>query len=413
MDPITHGIAGALIGKAFFAEQPSPSHASGESYACVAIFAATLGAVFPDVDVFADAFTHDPLAIARYHRGLTHSFVGLPIFAAALAWLTRALLGWYTKRHGREKWEPPSFTFLFALYAVGIASHIILDGFTSFGTRMLNPFSKDRVAWDLLFIIDFVFTALILAPQLAAWVHQRREAAKARAATMWGLLTVLTFAAWALARTAEFPFSLRAVIIASTIFAALFFLPIWHGLGTRISRAQWCRAAFYISCVYIVACGFAHHAAISRVRAFASGHHIATEKIGALPLPPSLLDWNGLILTSGGVYQSIFSLRDSGAPEFEFWPDSPANRYTQEAPKLEPVRAYLWYARFPVMNFAVADGKYLVWYADLRFFTGPGHAMPFTFYVSVDSEGKMLDYGWVASGGPQFPRSSVPSGSRP
>ncbi|MFZ0639363.1 MAG: metal-dependent hydrolase [Candidatus Acidiferrales bacterium] len=417
MDPVTHGIAGALIGKAFFANRSSPANRpsftkDSSSTARVAIFAATLGAVFPDVDVFADAFTHDPLAIARYHRGFTHSFIGLPIFAAALAWLTRAFLSWYAKQRGRREWEPPSFVFLFAIYAVGIASHIILDGFTSFGTRMLNPFSKDRVAWDLLFIIDFVFTALILAPQLAAWVHQRHEAAKARAATMWGFLSVLTLAAWALARAVDFPFSLRAVIIASAIFAALFFLPIWQGVGARISRAQWCRAGFYISCAYIVACGFAHHTAMSRVRAFASRHHIAADKIGALPLPPSLLDWNGLILTNGGVYQSIFSLRDAGAPEFEFWPDSPANRYTREATKLEPVRTYLWYARFPVMNFAVADEKYLVWYADLRFFSGAGHAMPFTFYVSVDSEGKMLEYGWLERG-QRFPRSGVPSSSGP
>ncbi len=410
MDPVTHGIAGALIGKAFFDQ--AASDRSKESRSRVAIFAATLGAVFPDVDVFADAFTHDSLAIARYHRGFTHSFIGLPIFAAALAWLTRVFFSWYAKQRGREEWELPSFALLFAIYAVGIASHIILDGFTSFRTRMLNPFSKDRVAWDLLFIIDFVFTALILVPQLAAWVHQRHEAAKARAAAMWGFLTVLTLAAWALARAADFPFSLRAVIIASAIFAALFFLPIWHGLGARISRARWCRAGFYVSCAYIIACGVAHHAAMSRVRAFASSHHIAAEKIGALPLPPSLLDWNGLILTRGGVYQSIFSLRDASTPEFEFWDDSPPNRYTQEATKWEPVRTYLWYARFPVTNFTVTEGKYVIWYADLRFFSGAGHPMPFTFYVSFDSEGKMLEYGWIERG-PHFPRSSAPSGSEP
>ncbi|MGB6484555.1 MAG: metal-dependent hydrolase [Candidatus Acidiferrales bacterium] len=417
MDPVTHGIAGALIGKAFFANrfssasQPSLTK-SFSPKARVAIFATTLGAVFPDVDVFVDAFTRDPLAIARYHRGFTHSFIGLPIFAVALAWLTRAFFRWYAKRPSRKEWAPPSFAFLFAIYAAGIASHIILDGFTSFGTRMLNPFSKDRVAWDLLFIIDFVFTALILVPQLAVWVHQRREAAKTRAATMWGFLTVLTLAAWALARAADFPFSLRAVIIASAIFAALFFLPIWRGVGARISRAQWCRAGFAVSCAYIAACGFAHHAAMSRVRAFASNHHIAAEKIGAVPLPPSLLDWNGLILTRGGVYQSSFSLRNSGAPEFEFWDDSPPNRFIQEAKKLEPVRTYLWYARFPVTNFIAADGKYLVRYADLRFFSGAGHAMPFTFYVSFNSEGKMLEYGWIERG-PQFPRSSVPSDNEP
>jgi membrane-bound metal-dependent hydrolase YbcI (DUF457 family) len=408
MDPVTHGIAGALIGKAFFSKQRSSDPAI-EFKTRVAIFAATLGAVFPDVDVFADAFSHGPLSIARYHRGFTHSFVGLPIFAAALAWLTRAFCSWYAKRRGHPQWKPSSFGFLFAIYAVGIASHIILDGFTSFGTRMLNPFSKDRVAWDFLFIIDFVFTALLLVPQLTAWVLQRHQAAKSRAMTMWIFMTILALAAWALARGAEFPFPLLAVVIASVIFAMLFFLPIRQGI---MSRAQCCRAGFYIACVYVSACGLAHHAALERVRAFASSHHLAVEKMGAMPVPPSLFDWNGLVLTREGVYQSTFSLRNGARPEFRFWADSPQNRYTQEAATLEPVQTYLWYARFPVTNLTVIDGKYVVWYADLRFFTGAEHPMPFSFYVSLDSEGKMLDYGWLERG-PFLLRSGAPSGARP
>ena len=52
--------------------------------------------------------------------------------------------------------------------AVGIASHILFDSATSYGTRIWNPFSTDRVAWDFVFIIDFVFTAIVLLPQVAA-----------------------------------------------------------------------------------------------------------------------------------------------------------------------------------------------------------------------------------------------------
>lgn len=418
MDPVTHGIAGALIGKAFFANRDSSANRSmqakdrASTIARVAIFAATLGAVFPDIDIFVDAFSHDPLAIARYHRGFTHSFVGLPIFAVVLATLTRAFFLRYAKGPGREGWTPPSFAFLFAVYAAGIASHIILDGFTSFGTRMLNPFSNDRIAGDLLFIVDFALTALVLAPQLAAWAHQRRENAGVRAAATWVFLTASTFALWALARAAGFPFAWHAAFVISAVFAALFFAPIWHGVGARLSRARWCRAGFYLSCTYIAASGLAHHAALSRVRAFAASHHIAVENIAAIPLPPSLFHWNGLILTRHGVYQSIFCLRDSWAPRFRFWPDLAGNPYTQQAAQLEAVRTYLWYARFPVTNFTTENGRNVIWYADLRFFTGDEHPVPFTFYVSLDSEGKMLDYGWVRRGA-GFSPSSVPPGDRP
>lgn len=399
MDPITHGIAGALIGKAFFANRNSARPSQSIKFAStarVAIFAATLGAVFPDVDIFVDEFSHDPLAIARYHRGFTHSFVGLPIFAVALAAMTRAFFLWYAKRSGYEERTSPSFAFLFAIYAAGIASHIFLDGFTSFGTRMLNPFSEDRVAWDFLFIIDFVLTALLSVPQLAAWVHRQSKNAGVRATTMWVFLTASTLAVWTLARATGFSFHLRAVVIASGFFAAVLFVPMWRGFGARIPRARWCQAGFCLSCVYIAACGFAHHAALSRVRAFASRQHLSVENIAAMPLPISFLRWSGLILTSDGVYQSTFCLRDSANPAFQFFANSPQNRFTQKAAQLDPVRTFLWFARFPVMDFSSVDDRNLVEYRDFRFFSGArGRPPQFTFGVLFDSEGKMLKYGWI------------------
>src|SRR5271169_162239 len=88
MDTVTHGIVGALIGKGYFAERQGR----------IAIFAATLGAVFPDVDVVEEILSSDPLSIVKYHRGITHSFVAMPFFALLLAWLTR----WIARRRGIE-----------------------------------------------------------------------------------------------------------------------------------------------------------------------------------------------------------------------------------------------------------------------------------------------------------------------
>lgn len=161
MDPVTHGITGALLGKAFFSKREER----------VAIFAATLGAVFPDIDIVAEIVTRDPLSIIKYHRAITHSFVGLPVFAVLLALLTRLLLPWVKRRWPRfQDWEAPPLWLLSVIYGVGIASHIVLDGMTSFGTRMWFPLSTRRVAWDLLFIVDFSFTAIILVPQVIPWI---------------------------------------------------------------------------------------------------------------------------------------------------------------------------------------------------------------------------------------------------
>src|SRR5271156_4756754 len=145
MDTITHGIAGALIGKGFFSQRAAK----------VAVFSATVGAMFPDVDVVAEIFSRDPLAIVKYHRAITHSFVALPFFAAILAWFTLAGAAFLKKKYARfHDLETPSWALLSIIYGVAIASHILLDGLTSFGTRMLFPFSQQRVVWDWLFIID-------------------------------------------------------------------------------------------------------------------------------------------------------------------------------------------------------------------------------------------------------------------
>jgi inner membrane protein len=259
MDPITHGIAGGLLGKGYFADRKGR----------LAIFAATLGAVFPDIDVIAELVSRDPLAIIKYHRGITHSFVGLPFFAALLAWLTR----WLARRRGIET---ASWAVLTLIYGIGIASHIVLDGMTSFGTRMWTPISQQRVSWDLLFIIDFSFTSIVLLPQVASWIYQDRARKQMRAIWMWVLFTLSAVLAWMAAGAAGFPFHLWVVALASTIIAALFFLPALGDWGFRVTRASWCQAGTYAMLAYLLSCGVAHQST-----AWAPCHSRRRSSIGA------------------------------------------------------------------------------------------------------------------------------------
>src|SRR3989442_7514014 len=112
MDTITHGIVGALIGKAFFAGHGDATRADGTAAQraagqfaglgsppeaprwnrgeCVATAAATLGAVFPDVDVMFCSLVRNDLAVIELHRRITHSFLCLPVFAVGLAALPRS-----------------------------------------------------------------------------------------------------------------------------------------------------------------------------------------------------------------------------------------------------------------------------------------------------------------------------------
>lgn len=382
MDPLTHGIAGALLGKAYFSKREARA----------SIFAATLGAVFPDIDVVAEAISRDPLAIVKYHRGITHSFFGLPFFAVALAWLTR----WVARL---LKLEAPSWATLSLIYGVGIASHIVLDGMTSFGTRMWTPFSQRRVAWDLLFIIDLTLTSILLLPQLMAWIYREREKHLQRAVLLWIFFTLGIYAAWGAARAVQSPFRASVGVFASAIIAVLFFGPGIRNWGFRVSRAAWCRVGIYASAIYIGACGFAHHAALRKVELFAAQNHITVVRIGALPVPPSLLDWGDAIRTPDGVYQARFDLRDPNPPAFRFSPDSPPDAFTARALELPEVHAYWNFARFPLIRTMVENDEHIVDFGENRFVNrrrqGP---QPFTYGVVFDAEGNLIEQGWVENG---------------
>jgi membrane-bound metal-dependent hydrolase YbcI (DUF457 family) len=386
MDTITHGIVGSLIGKGYFSEREGK----------VAIFAATLGAIFPDSDVVMEIISRDPLAIIKYHRGITHSFVAMPFFALAFAWLTRALFPPLQKKFSAlRELRLPSFGMLTLIYMIGIASHILLDGLTSFGTRMWTPISNARVAWDWLFIIDYVFTALVLLPQVAAWVHANRERHTIRAFSMWVLFTLGAGGSWGLANLVGLPFHKGIVVLASAIFAALFFLPARGDWGFRLPQASWSRAGLWLSVAYVLACGYMHHTALKRVQNFAAENHIDLERIGALPLPPSLLDWGGVIRSNDGVYQSRFDLRQAPAPPFVFHADSPPDSYTARAMDLPDVKIYWGFARFPLVRTSTEDDRHVVDFLENRFITrrtsGPP---PFSYRVVFDDSGDVIEEGW-------------------
>jgi len=382
MDTVTHGIVGALIGKGYFAERQGR----------MAIFAATLGAVFPDVDVVEEILSSDPLSIVKYHRGITHSFVAMPFFALLLAWLTR----WIARRRG---FEAPSLGVLALIYGVGIASHIALDGMTSFGTRMWDPISQQRVAWDLLFIIDFTFSSIALLPQVAAWVYRDRERVRGRAMRMWALFTLGALAVWEVARTVEYPFHLWIVALASLIIAALFFLPMRGDFGFQFSRAAWCRSGTYAMIGYLLLCSAAHHAALQRVQTFAAENHVAVSRMAAIPLPPSLLSWGGLVRSTDGVYQTRMDLRNSAPPDFRFIADSPPDQFTARALKLPEVQLYLQFARFPVIRTEIEDGRHAVEFGEHRFVNPRrDRPQPFTYRVVFDAAGNVIEEGWLTNG---------------
>ena len=140
MDLVTQGVVGAA------AAQGIASEKSGRRWAMLG----ALGGWAPDLDGLIRS-SSDPLLFLEYHRHFTHSLVFIPVGAAlvaSLVWVgTRGRIGI------REAYLP---------CLVGYATHGLLDACTSYGTSLLWPFSNVRVAWNIISIIDPLFTLPLL-----------------------------------------------------------------------------------------------------------------------------------------------------------------------------------------------------------------------------------------------------------
>jgi inner membrane protein len=138
MDSVTHGLAGALIAQAGFAQHLG--RRAGWAMAGVAIL--------PDIDII-----YRIRGIATYleeHRGVTHSFAGILFLGI--------LVGVIFGRFDRERRYLPWI----AACWIALLSHQLLDLITSYGTMVLYPFSRTRYYFDWIFVIDIFFSFILL-----------------------------------------------------------------------------------------------------------------------------------------------------------------------------------------------------------------------------------------------------------
>jgi len=391
MDTITHGIAGALISKAVFRGEDMLA-LKPMNRARIVTWSLMLGAIFPDSDMLREWFSSNPMLVMTWHRSITHSLVCLPIWALALAALTRWIARW-------RKWESPSFAALAGIYAIGIFSHIFLDLVTTFGTMIWSPLKWARPAWDLIFIIDFTFTALLLGPQMLAWVYRKAEGLKNRAIITWSVCTLAALVVASLLRIVGAPISAQSALAIILVLTVLFLLPALRFKGVRVPYAAWNRAGLVAACLYLAAAFYAHRAAIERVKNFASLFHLQAESLGALPLPPSLWHWDGLINTPQGVYDVRFDLSDRqalSAMEHRYYPDAIPNQYIDAAKRLPEVQTVLWFSRFPVTRFHREGNNAIVEIYDARFpQVRKDRPASFTYRVKMDESGAVISQGWA------------------
>lgn len=147
MDPVTHCLTGAVLGRAGFNRK-----------AAHATLAMTLAAEAPDLDVLWGF--RGPVSGFEHHRGITHTFLAAPVIA-----LVTVAVVWVIHRFRRKPARAPvrwGLLWLFALVAV--LSHLLLDFTNNYGLRPFYPFYPRWYSWDIVFIVEpLILIALILA----------------------------------------------------------------------------------------------------------------------------------------------------------------------------------------------------------------------------------------------------------
>jgi inner membrane protein len=182
VDPVSHVLLGASLGYA----------ALGRRLGRTAAAVGGLAALVPDADIFIRSAS-DPLLAIEMHRGFTHALPFVPIggaVVAALWWLRPA-------ERARARWLA-----LWVCAMLAYASHTLLDAATSYGTQLWWPFSRERTGWDLISIVDPVFT-LALGVGLVWALRRQRLAGVAAGLSVAGLYLVAGGIQHARATTAQ------------------------------------------------------------------------------------------------------------------------------------------------------------------------------------------------------------------
>ena len=372
MDNLTHSLVGLTAAKAGL-ERLSP----GMTTLCL------VAANAPDVDIIVLAFG-DRWAFLQHHRGITHSIVGV-IGLALLAPLVVHLVDrvWSRIKHRPHKTKLKGL--MLASFIVS-ATHPLLDWTNSYGIRLLLPWSPKWSYGDLVFIVD-PFLWLVLGGA-AFLLTTRTRFLK----FVWGGLAAgLTFLVVASPRSSGLP-NPRLIallwIVALVVLIVLFVKDARERWGSRIAFG-----AFAVVLCYWCLLAFAHSRAIQRGNeaatrvAHSNGEVVA--RLAAMPRLANPFRWDCVFETNRATYRfDLGLLGDTPSPNVVRYP-KPAGELEETFETIEaqrPVRVFLGFARFPVMQLADPGcaTRTLVEIADLRY-TEPGRARgTFSLEVPVD-----------------------------
>jgi inner membrane protein len=251
----------------------------------------------PDVDVV--SMWWGDLGYLEYHRGITHSVLGLAVSAPVLA---AAMLAWdrFVRRRRNPGAPPARFWALAAVALAGLASHTILDFTNSYGVKPWLPFDATWYYGDLVFIVD-PWMWLLLGGAL--FVGARRGW---RSNAFWGVVLTAMGVAVALSATAVPRESAGRGAIALW-YALLGAIVVARVVWARADRAILARAGLASVIVYWCVLGLAHRAALTELEASRAGDD-APASVAAMPTLMRPDRWRSVTMTRESIRVADASL---------------------------------------------------------------------------------------------------------
>lgn len=157
MDPLTQFSVGAAAAVSLARKPLEVRHA---------LVLGALAGGAPDLDVLINSEA-DPLLALEYHRHFTHALLIAPLIGAFVALLYKGI---FARR------LPMRRLLLFGVAAT--LTHGLIDACTSYGTLLYWPLSSHRESWDIISIIDPLFTLPLVLLLLVVWFARSARAAR-------------------------------------------------------------------------------------------------------------------------------------------------------------------------------------------------------------------------------------------
>lgn len=176
MDSLTQVVLGASVGELVL----------GKKLGNRAVVYGAVAGLIPDLDIIPGQFM-DTVARMEFHRGFSHSLVFTLVAAPLLGWAAARLNP--SQQASGGQWA--------RLFFWGLATHILLDCFTTWGTQVFWPHPY-RVAWNTIFVIDplysvpfFVFTVWLMFKRRGSMARRRLNWLGLGISSLYLLLTVV------------------------------------------------------------------------------------------------------------------------------------------------------------------------------------------------------------------------------